>query len=154
MISAYVNGAGEVVARLDGMSDRLTVELRKSISRMTINLQDSVKRDFLSGQSLGVKTGRLKRSIQQEVTVSGTTVSGVVSTNVVYGIGWETGWSGDAGRPSLKAAKSEFSLAATTDAFKNGTPKKRAFLVPALRAFDVSGAIQTGISDAIEKAVK
>ena len=154
MITAYVEGAGEVIARLDSLSDRLAAELRTSISRMTIELQNSVKRDFLSGQALGVKTGRLIRSIQQDVQTTGNSVSGVVSTNVLYGIGWETGWPGATPRQSLRAAKARFDLSDSADTFKNGTPKKRPFLVPALKAFEESGAIRDGIDAAIGRATQ
>lgn len=154
MITAYVEGAGEVIAKLDSLSDRLAAELRTSIKSMTIQLQDNVKRDFLSGQALGVKSGRLKRSIHRELQSTGNTVSGVVSTNVPYGIGWETGWPDARPRQSLKSAKAKFDLSGSGDTFKNGTPKKRPFLVPALKAFEESGAIRDGIDSAIAKAAK
>ena len=154
MISVETVGVSEVIARFDRLSDRMTEELRAGISRLSIQLQGRVKSDFLSGQSLGVQTGRGKRSIQQDVQVSGNAVSGVVSTNVDYMIGWETGWPGSAQEASLTAAKAKFDPAASADTFKNGTPKKRAFLVPALKALQESGAIQREIDAAIARAAK
>ena len=153
MIEAYVEGVGEVVARLDSLDDRLTKELRTSIAKLTISLQKNVVQNYLQGQALGVRTGRGQRSIQQDVQSSGSAVSGVVSTNVFYMVGWETGWPGRVDK-SLAGAKAKFDLSSSSDTFKNGTPKKRPFLVPALKQMAESGAITVGINEAIARAAK
>jgi hypothetical protein len=155
LISVYADGVGEVITKLDGYSERLTEELRTSVNRMTIKLQQKVVQEKLQGQVLGVRTGRGQRSIQMDpATVAGPVVSGVVSTNVFYMIGWEQGWpdGSPGGRQSLKSAKARFDLSATSDAFKNGSPKKRAFLVPSLKELDASGAIKAEFEAAVARS--
>lgn len=158
MIGVYMEGVGEVVARFENFSDKLTNELQTSVNRLTIQLQTKVRNEKLSGQVLGVRTGRGQRSIQQApATVEGGKVVGLVSTNVFYMVGWETGWPDGgpgSGRQSLKAAKSKFDLSASSDTFKNGTPKKRAFLVPTLKEMEQNGAILTEMKDAVARASK
>lgn len=161
MISAYVEGAGEVIAKLDRLSDRMAEELKIAISSMTIQLQKDVKEDFLSGQALNVKTGRLKRSIHQDVQASGSTISGVVSTNVVYAAvhefgfnktvqvkdyqRWQTVAWGKPMDPKQVTVKAH--------SMKMNIPQ-RPFLVPALKAFEASGKIREGIDAAIAKATE
>lgn len=152
MIEAYLDGAGEVIAHLGSLNDQLTEELRKSVARLTIKLQKRVVTEKLAGQVLGVRTGRGRRSIQQTTYQDGNRVVGVVSTNLFYMVGWETGWPGAQER-GLKAAKAKFDIGASADTFKNGTPKQRAFLVPSLKEMQSSGEIARDISAGIGRAV-
>jgi hypothetical protein len=154
MIEVYAEGIGEVVAKLDSLDARMTDELRIGIGRLSAKLQGNVQKDKLSGQVLGVRTGRGRRSIQQDVRVAGSKVTGIVSTNVNYMIGWELGWPGSQEHEGMKAAKAKFDVSASADSFKNGTPKKRSFLVPALKELSESGAINEEISAAIGRAAK
>lgn len=154
MISAYVDGVGEVAAKLDRLNSRMTIELRVAIARLTIKAQRKVQQEKLSGQVLGVRTGRGKRSIQQDVSVSDTRVTGVVSTNVGYMIGWETGWTGGGGDQGLAAAKGKFAGSGSATNFKNGTEKKRAFLIPTLRELEDSGAIKAETDAAVARAAQ
>jgi hypothetical protein len=87
------------------------------------------------------------------VTDEGANVVGIVSTNVGYGIGWELGWPDSETRTSLNAAKGKFSLSGGGDQFKNGTPKKRSFLVSALKDFEASGEIRTELEAVAERTV-
>jgi hypothetical protein len=153
MIRAYVANKEEVLARFDVMGDRLRAALRTSIAKLTIKLQNNVKTDYLSGQALNRKTGDLQRSIAQVLQDKGEVVSGIVSTALVYGIGWELGWPGGAER-ALAAGKAKFDPKGNADTFANGTPKKRPFLVPALRDLEQSGAIKAGIEAAVAEATK
>lgn len=156
MIEVYLDGAGEVLAQLDSLSARMTEELRAAISRLTIKLQSKVKQDKLSGQVLGVRTGRGRRSIQQDVSIDGSRVVGVVSTNVNYMIGWETGWQfyAGGGKHDLSASKAKFALSSEGgDTFNNGTPRQRPFLVPSLKELSESGVIQSEIDGAVGSAV-
>jgi len=151
VIEVHMEGVSEVVARLNGLDERMTTELRASIAKLTISLQKRVVQNKLQGQVLGVRTGRGQRSIHQDVQSSGSRVSGVVSTNVGYMVGWELGWPG-AAETSLASAKSKFKASGSADTFKNGTAKKRAFLVPSLKEMSDSGAIKVGINEAIKRA--
>lgn len=146
-------GVAEVAASFASMNARMTEELRASVSRLSITLQRNVVQDKLSGQVLGVRTGRGRRSIHQDVAVTGDTVSGVVSTNLFYMAGWETGWSGsDRQSAQMSAAKAKFAGSGSGDTFKNGSPKQRPFLVPALRELNQSGAIDREFEMAVTRA--
>lgn len=148
-------GVSEVAASFSNMSVRMTEELRVSVSRLSITLQRNVVQDKLSGQVLGVRTGRGRRSIHQDVQATGDVVSGVVSTNLFYMAGWETGWSGSERQSAqMRSAKAKFAGSGGGDTFKNGTPKQRAFLVPALREMNQSGAIEREFDGATERAMQ
>lgn len=151
MIGVEFSGEREVVAHLDHMGAGLRTEMTVGIKRLAIKLQNNVKENKLSGQVLGVRTGRGRRSIEEVVTEEGDIVSGIVSTAVPYMIGWETGWSGSSG---IKAGTKRFNpKAGDSTTFANGSPKQRAFLVPALRDLEGSGAIADEINAAVARAV-
>jgi hypothetical protein len=154
MIEGFVTGDSETVAHLRGIGIGLERELGVAINRLTIMLQNMVKNDKLSGQVLGVRTGRLKRSIEGVVTQEGAHAEGVVSTALGYGIGWETGWQGGSVRADMKKSKAKFSPGAGGDTFQNGTPKMRSFLRSSLKDLESSGKIQTEMNAAAERAVK
>jgi hypothetical protein len=147
MIDAYITGEREVVAHFERRSENLSKELDTAIKRLTVRLQTKVKTEKLSGQVLGVRTGRGRRSIQQTSFREGDRVVGVVSTNVFYMIGWETGWGG-AGSEQLAAAKGKFNP-------KSGVakPRKRSFLVPSLAEMESSGAIRGEFEAAADRAM-
>ena len=69
-------------------------------------------------------------------------------------IGWETGWSGSSGVGASKAKFNPKAGAGDSDTFKNGSPKKRPFLVPALKEMQASGKIQAELDQAIQRATK
>lgn len=149
MITAYVVGGTEVAARLDRLPEMYRAELAKGIGVLAIKLYKNVVRDKLSGQVLGVKTGRLRRSIKEKVFDEGDSVVGVVSTKLIYGIGWETGWADYTPRASIAKAKSKFKPGGDATTFKNGKPRKRSFLASALRDLEESGLIRQEIDKAI-----
>ncbi len=158
MIRSYLANETQVRISLDRRGEAIEREFKGGIGRLTIRLQKMVKSDKLRGQVLGWRTGRLNNSIAQGVIDEGAKVVGVVSTNVSYGIGWETGWTGSSGRAAapdkwdMSAAKAKFSPA-SADTFKNGTPKKRSFLASALRDLEASGIIGTELDAAIKRAL-
>ena len=98
MIRGYVFGDKETVAKLGRLDRAGRQAIRVSIQRLTLRLLAKVKSDKLSGQVLNVRTGRLRRSINQRVTVKDNGVYGVVGTNVKYGRVHEMG-----GRVTVKA---------------------------------------------------
>lgn len=151
MITAFTEGAGEVVTKLERLDARMTEELRQSISRLAFKLQAKVQNEKLSGQVLGVRTGRGKRSIHTDIRTEGQRVIGVVSTNVFYMIGWELGWPDAAQHASIAGAKGKFDVG-SGGSFKNGSPKKRAFLIPALKEMNESGIIEADIQSGISRA--
>ncbi|BCA57686.1 hypothetical protein [Sphingomonas sp. HMP6] len=154
MIGYEINDSA-VIASLDARGARAHGELRASIGRLALKLSVMVKRDKLSGQVLGVKTGRLRRSVHDAVADVGDNIEGVVSTNVGYGIGWELGWPGGGSpKQSLNTAKAKFSPSSGGDSFKNGTPKKRSFLRTALKDLEGSGAIRAELNEAAARIAR
>lgn len=65
MFSVELVGKTELVARLDAMPSSVLAALRQRVATLAIKLQAHVVRDKLSGQVLGVRSGRLRRSIQE-----------------------------------------------------------------------------------------
>jgi phage gpG-like protein len=84
--------------RLEGKLRRIPQQVQSSVlravQRLAIDIQGYVKTDKLSGQVLHVRTGTLRRSINQSVKQDGKRVLGVVGTNVKYARAHEYGFSG------------------------------------------------------------
>jgi phage gpG-like protein len=87
-------GIPQVVAALRTRSTAIVAALTAAVSRATIDLTRFVKEQKLSGQVLGVRTGRLRRSVNQSVTDEHGVITGIVGTNVSYGVAWELGFKG------------------------------------------------------------
>ncbi|MCL2658771.1 MAG: HK97 gp10 family phage protein [Betaproteobacteria bacterium] len=87
-------GDKEVIERFQALPGRARDALRDSIGRMALRLQRSVKQNKLSGQALNVRTGRLRRSIDQVVVEQDGGIVGVVSTDVEYAHAHEYGFEG------------------------------------------------------------
>lgn len=95
MLRGEVLGGEEVAGYLHAAGTRLGQGLTTSVGRLTLKLLTRVKADKLSGQVLQVRTGRLRRSINQRIDGAGTThVSGTVGTNVSYARAHELGFKG------------------------------------------------------------
>lgn len=158
MIDGFVTGDSEVIANLNGFSTSVGANLKSAITRLTIQLQNKAKNEKLSGQVLNVRTGRLKRSIQQTVMVSGSSVVGVVSTNVAYAPPHEYGFSGTVSvKQSLRTVKQAFGrpIAARQVSVRSHQRKvnlpERSFLRSALREMNESGVIVEVITQAVQK---
>lgn len=78
MFTVELKGAEEVAVRLDEMPAVLFALLQQKIAAATIKVQGHIVADKLSGQVLGVRSGALRRSIQQETESSGQEVTGRV----------------------------------------------------------------------------
>jgi phage gpG-like protein len=85
--------SNSVLLRLPGFAPRLHARLVNITRRLAIMLQGYVKEEKLSGQVLHVRTGNLRRSINQRVDED--RVIGYVGTNVPYGRVHEFGFSGN-----------------------------------------------------------
>lgn len=75
-------------------SAKVQREVKKTVVRLVLKLLRKVKQDKLSGQVLNVRTGRLRRSINQRVTESEGRIDGLVGTNVEYARAHELGFTG------------------------------------------------------------
>ena len=108
MISGWIVGDADLVARMDNVPDAMQAGLEKSVQRMSLKLLVLVKTK-LSDDVLQVRTGRLRRSINQRVDVAQTSVTGIVGTNVEYARRLEYGFKGtETVRESLRRITQAF----------------------------------------------
>lgn len=131
-IKGAVNGGRETAKKLRGEAKQVREAVRKTMGRLVLELLVKVKRDKLSGQALNVRTGRLRRSITQRIEVHGTTIEGVVGTNVEYAKFHEYGQSIKA---DLKKQREGFKagLTASKPSLTADDLPPRSFLRSALR---------------------
>lgn len=78
MFNVTLEGADELITRLDAMPATVQALLKAKVTALAIKLQTHVANDKLAGQVLKVKTGALRRSIQQVVETSSDSVIGKV----------------------------------------------------------------------------
>lgn len=79
MFTVELIGKTELLARVTGWTAAVIAEEKVAVTRQTIELQAHVIRDKLSGQVLNVRSGDLRRSIQEEAPLTeGTGVFGRV----------------------------------------------------------------------------
>lgn len=78
MISIRLRGDQQLIARLSRMPSAVHAALLTKIWALTLKLQAHIQRDKLSGQVLKVQTGALRRSIQTDVSDSGSRIFGRV----------------------------------------------------------------------------
>ncbi|QDD62650.1 HK97 gp10 family phage protein (plasmid) [Herbaspirillum seropedicae] len=93
MINGWLVGDASLIAKMEGRADAMQAGLEKSVQRLALQLLTTVKQK-LSDDVLRVRTGRLRRSINQRVTVEQTSVTGIVGTNVEYARRLEFGFKG------------------------------------------------------------
>lgn len=85
--------AEALLARLAGSPDRLRNSMRQTVARLAIRVQGRVK-EKLTGEVLHVRTGTLRRSINQRVVEDGPSIYAQVGTNVAYAHAHEYGFRG------------------------------------------------------------
>jgi phage gpG-like protein len=73
MLSITVTGVDAVEALLDAMAPGVRQKLREELTELTAALLARVK-SKLAGETLALRTGRLRESLYQQVEASGTTV--------------------------------------------------------------------------------
>lgn len=93
-ISAEVVGAEAVQLRFATLPDLMRQRVRASVQALGLELLRKVKAEKLSGQVLNVRTGRLRRSVNEETRTGGDSVTSTVGTNVSYARFWELGFRG------------------------------------------------------------
>jgi len=84
MIDVKVVGDKEVIQRYKMVAKKLPDNLYKAMLRLTLYLAGYVKTRKLTGQSLKVRTGRLRNSITGKAQRIGNKIIGKVGTNVEY----------------------------------------------------------------------
>jgi phage gpG-like protein len=93
-VQAKIVGAETLIANLREMSASSRQRVASTVHALGLETLARVKADYLSGQALKVRTGRLRRSINEKFTESGATFTSSVGTNVSYGRFWELGFHG------------------------------------------------------------
>lgn len=94
MIQGTIIGSEQVAAKFQRLQSEAMPRLQERIARVVTKLQGNVVAGKLSGQVLKVRTGTLRRSIHNDVTVTGSTVTGIVGTNMEYAAFHEYGFNG------------------------------------------------------------
>ena len=87
-------GSGKVIQQFNAVYPTLRGNLEKATARAALKLLRHVKEDKLTGQTLQVRSGRLRRSISMRVEQNDTTTTGWVGTNVEYARRLEYGAQG------------------------------------------------------------
>lgn len=159
MITGYVIGDAQVIARLKELPQKTQQSLTRAITKLAIELQSKVKQDKLSGQVLKRRTGTLSRSINREITETANAVTGQVGTNVEYAAYHEYGFHGTQQiKEHLRTIKQAFgrpieprSVTVAAHSRKVDYPA-HSFLRSALH--DMDATIRAGIADALHEAIK
>lgn len=159
MITGTVTGAEAVITRFRTLPPKLHQQLVIAVTRLTLKLQRNVKAGKLSGQVLKVRTGTLRRSIDQNVTVGSDSIVGRVSTNVRYGRTHEYGFTGPVTvRSHLRTIKQAFGRPIASKAVTIGSHTRnvdlpaRSFLRSALKDLEQSGVIDAEMKAAVRRA--
>lgn len=137
MIYGQITGKDQLIARFAALPGKVKAQADATVDRLGFQLQREVQRNYLTGQSLKVRTNRLRGSIarnhpetRSRVETSAAAVYAYVGTNVKYAAVHEYGFDGVV---TVKAHS------------RNGHPvrsfqrhmrmPKRAYLAPAFAAF-------------------
>ncbi len=147
------------MARLERLGSGLPTEMRVGMERLTVMLQNMVKAGKLSGQVLKVKTGRLRNSIARDVAENGATVTGSVSSPVVYARPQEYGFQGTVSvREHMRTVKQAFGrpidpveVTVREHSMRMNLPE-RSFLRSALADMDSAGTIRAEMEAAVARA--
>lgn len=94
MITAYLIGDAETLARIDSFPSKAHDKIRMKVESLAIQLQSKVKGEKLSDQLLHVRTGRLRNSITYKITETSNGIYGTVGTKVEYARAHEYGFHG------------------------------------------------------------
>jgi len=93
-MSVRAVGDAAVIAYFGRVPARADAEIGTTVGRLALKLQRHVVKDKLTGQVLNVRTGTLRRSIDQVVLRSPGSARGIVSTNLSYAAKHEYGFKG------------------------------------------------------------
>ena len=91
MITAEVLGVEKVLSWYQSMPHKGRSIMTKRIAILAVMLRDYIKLNYLTGQALHVRTGRLRRSITSSTSSEGNMFFGIVGTNVEYAAAHEYG---------------------------------------------------------------
>lgn len=170
----WIIGDKEVSRRLRALPDGIRSRVGDSIGRLTLALQRKIVSEKLSGmgvvknagggvsfkrnkslQVLNVRTGTLRRSIDQRMVLTSNTISGVVSTNVSYGKAHEYGGlQTQTVREHLRLVKQAFGKSLKSPVWSTVKGHSRTVDLPE-RSFlrSALAEMQEEIAEDVEKAV-
>lgn len=158
MITTYLLGDQQALARLRAMPDAVTSGLARAIAKLGVDLQRNVQQDKLSGQLLTVRSGSLKSSIDLQVDQTATGVTATVFTNLDYARAQEYGFAGTVNvRASLRRIREAFGrpIAEKTVSVRAHSRRmdlsERSFLRSALE--DMTPEIVSEVEEALREAV-
>lgn len=142
MLQAAIIGEKHTIDRINASVPTIRAQLRREIERLAIKLLTHVKSDKLSGQVLNVRTGRLRRSINERVEDKNGDITGFVGTNVEYARIHEFGWRGTVTvKEHLRLINGKSSIVRSHT--RNVKIQERSFLRSALA--DMASEIREGI---------
>ena len=94
MITARLVGDDVVLEWLRGASDAVASGIAQAITQLGIDLQRHIQDDELSGQTLAVRSGSLKSSIDLQIDQGSETISATVYSDSKYAAAHEYGFAG------------------------------------------------------------
>ena len=95
MITSWLEGDRQIEARFERIEPSLREHLREVVGNLGYKLETIVKRDYLTGQVLAVRSGLLRKRITSKLTSTDTTVEASVGPNMEvarYAAAWEFGF--------------------------------------------------------------
>ncbi|HWK45125.1 MAG TPA: HK97 gp10 family phage protein [Stellaceae bacterium] len=94
MLTGVVIGDDRIAALLNGFSDEVQAGLGRVMLRLALTLQRKIVDEKLSGQVLGIRSGRLRGSISAELHQDGQSITATVGSDASYAAFQEYGFSG------------------------------------------------------------
>ncbi len=170
MISGYLVGDRQLVAKMQAAPPKIKRDLDDEVRKLGFALQLRVQRDYLRGprpERLGVVTGRLLRSITQggadsrsRFESTATSAIAYVGTNVDYGAGWEYGFTKKVGAGARGGPRTLSGRSLETYIRKHPPGTKnvaaRPYLAPALSDFkaEATRRLEDALARSMTEALK
>jgi phage gpG-like protein len=159
VISASLAGDDAAQRRLKALGETAGNGIARAITKLGIELRNSVQQDKLSGQVLRPRSGSLRDGIAVQMDQSRTGVSATVYSNVVYAAAQEFGF---AGRENVRASLRRVTMAfghpitpatVSVNAYSRRSDlPQRSFLRSSLD--DMASHIGTAVDDALREALQ
>jgi hypothetical protein len=109
VIAAYLVGDAEALARLRAIPGAINAGVARAIAKLGIDLQRKVQEDELSGQTLNVRSGLLKSSIDVQIDQRADRTTATIFSDSGYARVHEFGFSGEVTvRASLRRIREAF----------------------------------------------
>lgn len=155
MIKGELIGGDKLIIAMRNRGEVARDAIGRAVMRMTVQLQRNVKLK-LTDNVLKVRSGTLRRSINQKVSGQGTTiVKGEVGTNVVYGRFWEFGFQGTQNvKAHLRTIKKAFGKDITPVTFEMPAHTRNVHATPHSFLRSALDELQPTIKEELTRAAK